>query len=103
MIAKQESYTFASRTCSSKNQSLQKSMLPPAQRKNKKSFLSLENKTLQTHNLSDTNRMICILNLRISIEKRKSQLVTKAKCHTGFSGNLTVSSSYQQRQFVFDD
>ncbi len=50
-----KAYTFASRTSLDTNQSLQKSMLSPPLRKNKKSPLSLKNKTLPTHNPTDKN------------------------------------------------
>jgi len=48
-----KAYTFAIRTSPSTDQSLQKNMLFPTLRKNKKSPLSKKNKTLPTHSPTD--------------------------------------------------
>ena len=53
-----KAYTFASRTSPDTNQSLQKSMLLPTLRKNKKSSPLKKNKTLPTHNPTDRKRVI---------------------------------------------
>jgi len=52
MKATAKAYTFTSPTSLDTIQSLQKSMLSPSRRKNKKLTYSLKNKTLQTHNLT---------------------------------------------------
>lgn len=49
-FATDKAYTFACPTSTVTNQSLQKSMLFPAPRKNKKSPPIMKNKTLSTHN-----------------------------------------------------
>jgi hypothetical protein len=87
-----KAYTFASRTSPDTNQSLQKSMLSPTLRKNKKSPLSLKNKTLLTHNPTDSNGMTeQTENFKgMSLEKKEGQLVTKAICNKGFSGNSSI-------------
>lgn len=73
-----KAYTFASRTSPDTNQSLQKSMLFPTLRKNKKSPLSLKNRTLQKHNPTDNNGMTeQTENIKgMSLEKKEGQLVT---------------------------
>ena len=75
-----KAYTFASPASQSFNRSLQKSMLFPTQIKNKKSLLSLKNKTLQTHNPADNNGMTeQTENIKgMSLEKNGGQLVTGA-------------------------
>ena len=87
-----KAYTFASRTSPDTNQSLQKSMLSPTLRKNKKSPLSLKNETLQTHNPTDNNGMTeQTENIKgMSLEKKEGQLVTKAICNKGFRGNSSI-------------
>ncbi len=92
MIANAKAYTFASHTSPATYQSLQKSMLFPTLRKNKKSPLSLKNKTLQTHNPTDNNGMTeQTENIKgMSLEKKEGQLVTKAICNKGFSGNPCI-------------
>jgi len=52
-----KAYTFASPANQRLNQSLQKSMLFPTRIKNKKSSLSLKNKTLQTHSPTDKSNL----------------------------------------------
>ncbi len=87
-----KAYTFASRTSSDTNQSLQKSMLSPSQRKNKKSPLSIKNKTLQTHNPTDKNEMTeQNENIKgMSLENKEGHLVTKCSSNKGFSGNSSI-------------
>lgn len=67
-----KAYTFASRTSPDTNQSLQKSILFPSLRKNKKSPLSKKNKTLPTHNPTDKNRMTELIdnNKGMSLDKK---------------------------------
>jgi len=73
-----KAYTFASRTSLDTNQSLQKSMLFPTLRKNKKSPPFKKNKTLPTHNPTDRKRMIEIVEKQngMSLDKKEGQLVT---------------------------
>ena len=80
-----KAYTFASRTSLDTKQSLQKSMLPPPLRKNKKSTLSLKNKTFPTHNPTDKNAMT---EMNMSLDKKEGQLVTRAKSKRADSANL---------------
>jgi hypothetical protein len=96
MIANTKAYTFASRTSPDTNQSLQKSMLFPTLRKNKKSSLSLKNKTLQTHNPSDKNGMKELTeNIKgMSLEKKEGQLVTRYIKNWADSDKFQVLSSY---------
>lgn len=72
-----KAYTFASRTSPDTNQSLQKSMLSPTLEKNKKSSLSLKNKTLPTHNPPDSNGITeQTENIKgMSLEKKEGLLV----------------------------
>lgn len=78
MIAKHKAYTFASHTSPDTKQSLQKSMLSPTQRENKKSPLYIKNKTFQTHNQTDNYVMTeQSENIKgMSLEKKEGQLVT---------------------------
>jgi hypothetical protein len=74
-----KAYTFASRTSPNTNQSLQKSMLFPTLRKNKKSFPLMKNKTLPTHIPTDKNRMTELIDYYngMSLDKKEGQLVTR--------------------------
>jgi hypothetical protein len=92
MIANTKAYTFASRTSHDTNQSLQKSMLFPTLRKNKKSPPLKKNKTLPTHHPTDKNGMTDTVDKPkgMSLEKKEGQLVTKAICNKGFSGNSSI-------------
>ncbi len=78
--------------CHPANQSLQKSLLCQPAKKNKKSSLSLKNKTLQTHNQPDNNGMTeQTVNIKgMSIEKKEGQLVTRGIKHWGLSGYSSV-------------
>jgi len=73
-----KAYTFASRTSPDTNQSLQKSMLFPTLRKNKKSPPLRKNKTLLTHNPTDRKRMNETVNKQncMSLDKNEGQFVT---------------------------
>lgn len=74
-----KAYTFAILTSSDTNQSLQKSMLLPTLRKNKKSLLLKKNKTLLTHNPIDRKRKIKTVDKQkgMSLDKKEGQLVTR--------------------------
>jgi len=85
-----KAYTFASHTSLDTNQSLQKSMLSPPLRKNKKSPLSLKNKTFPTHNSTYKNAMT---EMNMSLDKKEGQLVTRAKIKRAESGNLKCIAS----------
>jgi hypothetical protein len=87
-----KAYTFASRTSPDTNPSLQKSMLSPTRRKNKKSPISLKNKTLQTHSPPDSNGITeQTENIKgMSLEKKEGLLVTKCSSNKGFSGNSSI-------------
>lgn len=67
--------------CQLTNQSLQKSLLCPPGKKNKKSSLSLKNKTLQTHNPTDKRNLTMTINMKhdrhLTTEKKEGQLVTR--------------------------
>ncbi|MFW5888022.1 MAG: hypothetical protein ACOCUH_04420, partial [Bacteriovoracia bacterium] len=73
-----KAYTFASRTSPGTNHSLQKSMLFPTLRKNKKSSPLKKNKTLPTHSPIDKKRMKEIADKQkgMSLDKKEGQLVT---------------------------
>lgn len=90
-----KAYTFASRTSRHTSQSLQKSMLSPAQSKNKKSPLSLKNKTLQTHNPADNNGMTEQTEKikGMSLVKKEGQLVTGGIFYCRDSACFSVSAS----------
>ena len=90
-----KAYTFASRTSPDTNQSLQKSMLSPPLRKNKKSPLALKNKTLQTHNPTDKHGMTeQTENIKgMSLDKKEGQLVTGGIFYCRDSGYFSVSAS----------
>lgn len=60
-------------------------MLSPPLRKNKKSPLSLKNKTFPTHNPTDKNAMT---EMNMSLDKKEGQLVTRAKSKRADSGNF---------------
>lgn len=87
-----KAYTFTSRTSPDTIQSLQKSMLSPTLRKNKKSSLSLKNKTLQTYSPSDSNGITeQTENIKgMSLEKKEGQLVTKCSSNKGFRGISSI-------------
>jgi len=77
--------------CQLTNQSLQKSLLCPPGKKNKKSSPS-KNKTLPTRNPTDKNRMTELIdNIKgMSLDKKEGQLVTKCSSNKGFSGKSSI-------------
>jgi len=72
-------------------------MLSPTPRKNKKSPLSLKNKTLPTHNPTDKNDMteqIENINIKgMSLEKKEGLLVTGGIFYCRDSAGFSVSAS----------
>jgi hypothetical protein len=82
--------------CHPANQSLQKSLLCQPAKKNKKSSLSLKNKTLQTHNQPDNNGMTeQTVNIKgMSFEKKEGQLVTRYIKNWAISAKFQVCSSH---------
>ena len=76
-------------------QSLQKSMLSPTLKKNKKSTLLKKNKTLLTHNPTDKNEMTEQIenNKGMSLVKKEGQLVTGGIFYCRDSGYFSVSAS----------
>mgnify|MGYP000851654686 CR=1 FL=1 len=90
-----QAYTFASRTSPDKNQSLQKSMLFPTLRKNKKSPPLKKNKTLPTHNPPDKNGMTELIDYYngMSLDKKEGQLVTGGIFYCRDSVYFSVSAS----------
>ena len=95
-----KAYTFASRTSPDTNQSLQKSMLFPTLRKNKKSPPLKKNKTLLTHNPTERNLMTETFEIQkgMSFDKKEGQLVTcgifycRDSAETNGCGSLQTSS-----------
>ena len=87
-----KAYTFASRTSPDTNQSLQKSMLSPTLRKNKKSSLSFKNKTLPTHSPTDKYEMTEQAEKikGMSLDNKEGLLVTKCSSNKGFSGKSSI-------------
>jgi hypothetical protein len=77
------------------NQSLQKSMLFPTLRKNKKSPPLKKNKTLPTHNPTERNLMTetCKIQKGMSLDKKEGQLVTGGIFYCRDSANFSVSAS----------
>ena len=92
-----KAYTFASRTSPDTNQSLQKSMLFPTLRKNKKSPLSKKNITLPTHNPTNKYRMTeQTKNIKdMSLEEKEGQLVTCGIFYCRNSTEINGCSSLQ--------
>jgi len=90
-----KAYTFASRTSPDTNQNLQKSMLFPTLKKNKKSPPLKKNKTLPTHNPTDKNGMTEQIDYYngMSLDKKEGQLVTGGIFYCRDSGYLSVSAS----------
>ena len=100
-----KAYTFASRTSPDTNQSLQKSMLFPTLRKNKKSSPLKKNKTLPTHNPTDRKKMIEIVEKQndMSLDKKEGQLVTCGIFYCRVSANLKGCSSLQTSSWFDSD
>ncbi len=92
-----KAYTFASRTSLVTNQSLQKSMLFPSLRRNKKSPRLKKNKTLPTHSPTDKNTITEPLKNQkdMSLDKKEGQLVTKYKNNSRNSSKYKDCSSLQ--------
>ena len=97
MITTAKAYTFASRTSLDTNQSLQKSMLFPTLRKNKKSPPSKKNKTLPTHNPTDRKRMNETFDKQkgMSLDRKKGQLVTCGIFYCRVSAEINGCGSLQ--------
>jgi hypothetical protein len=95
MITNTKAYTFASHTSPDTCQSLQKSMLFPTLRKNKKSPPLKKNKTLLTHNPTDKNIMTEQIedNKGMSLDKKEGQLVTGGIFYCRDSAGFSVSAS----------
>jgi len=95
-------YTFASHTSPDTNQSLQKSMLFPTLRKNKKSPPLKKNKTLPTHNPTDRKRMIEIVEKQngMSLDKKEGQLVTCGIFYCRDSAEINGCGSLQTSSWV---
>jgi hypothetical protein len=94
-IPTHKAYTFASHTSPDTNQSLQKSMLSPTLRKNKKSSPFKKNKTLPTHNPTDKNVMTEIVYKQkaMSLDKKEGQVVTCGMFYCRDSAGLSVFST----------
>jgi len=105
MIANAKAYTFASRTSPDTNQSLQKSMLFPTLKKNKKSAPLKKNKTLPTHNPTDKNRMTELIdnNKGMSLDKKEGQLVTCGIFYCRDSAEINGCGSLQTSSRVDSD
>jgi len=100
-----KAYTFASRTSPDTNQSLQKSMLSPTLGKNKKSSLSFKNKTLPSHNPTDSNGITEQTEniIGISLEKKEGQLVTCGIFYCRDSAEIKVCDSLQTSSLLDSD
>jgi len=90
-----KAYTFASRTSPVTNQSLQKSMLSPTLRKNKKITSLKKNKTLPTLNPTDRKRMKETVDKQngMSLDKKEGQLVTGGIFYCRDSAGFSVSAT----------
>ena len=100
-----KAYTFASHTSPDTYQSLQKSMLFPTLRKNKKSPLSKKNKTLPTHNPTDKNGMTELIDYYngMSLDKKEGQLVTCGIFYCRDSAEINGCGSLQTSSQVDSD
>ena len=107
MKATAKAYTFASPTSLDTIQSLQKSMLSPPRRKNKKSSHSLKNKTLQTHRPQTKIRLIKpkknIGNISELMTEKKGQLVTMYIKNYRNSSNIKHCSSIEHYRKLEND
>lgn len=85
MISPIKAHTFANNISPDTNQSLQKSMLFPTLRKNKKSLPLKKNKTLPKRKPADESRMTELIdnNKVMSLDKKEGQLVTANKLKQG--------------------
>jgi len=95
-------YTFASPTSLYTRQSLQKSMLFPTLRKNKKSSPLKKNKTLPTLNPTDKDGMTETVDKQkgMSLNKKEGQLVTCGIFYCRVSGELKVRGSLQTSSWL---
>lgn len=100
-----KAYTFASPTNLDTNQSLQKSMLFPTLRKNKKSPLSKKNITLPTHNPTNKYRMTeQTENIKdMSLEEKEGQLVTCGIFYCRESAEINGCGSLQTLSWFDSD
>ena len=100
-----KAYTFASRTSPDTYQSLQKSMLFPTLRKNKKSTPLKKNKTLPTHNPTDKNGMTELIDYYngMSLDKKEGQLVTCGIFYCRDSAEINVCGSIQTSSWLDSD
>jgi len=100
-----KAYTFASRTSPDTNQSLQKSMLFPTLRKNKKSTPLKKNKTLPTHNPTDKNGMTELIDYYngMSLDKKEGQLVTCGIFYCRDSAEINGCGSLQTSSWFDSD
>ena len=105
MITTAKAYTFASRTSPVTNQSLQKSMLFPTLRKNKKSPPAKKNKTLPTLKPPDKNGMTELIDYYngMSLDKKEGQLVTCGIFYCRVSANLKGFGSLQTSSLLDSD
>jgi len=100
-----KAYTFASRTSPDTKQSLQKSMLFPTLRKNKKSPPLKKNKTLPTHNPTDKNEMTELIDYYngMSLDKKEGQLVTCGIFYCRGSAVINGCGSLQTSSWLDSD
>ena len=105
MIANAKAYTFASHTSLDTNQSLQKSMLFPTLRKNKKSTLLKKNKTLLTLNPTDRKKMIKPVEKQngMPLDKKEGQLVTCGIFYCRDSAEINDCGSLQTSSWLESD
>ena len=105
MIANAKAYTFASHTSLDTNQSLQKSMLFPTLRKNKKSTLLKKNKTLLTLNPSDRKKMIKPVEKQngMPLDKKEGQLVTCGIFYCRDSAEMEGCGSLRSSLRIYSD
>ena len=100
-----KAYTFASRTSPVTNQSLQKSMLFPTLRKNKKSTLLKKNKTLLTLNPTDRKKMIKPVEKQngMPLDKKEGQLVTCGIFYCRDSAEMEGCGSLRSSLRIYSD
>ena len=87
------------------NPSLQKSLLCPPGKKNKKSSPLKKNKTLPTHNPTDKNGMTELIDYYndMSLDKKEGQLVTCGIFYCRDSANLKGCGSLQSSSWFDSD
>ncbi len=91
--------------CHHANPSLQKSLLCPPGKKNKKSSPLKKNKTLPTHNPTDKNGMTELIDYYndMSLDKKEGQLVTCGIFYCRDSANLKGCGSLQSSSWFDSD